>query len=139
MAAAIRLNTKFILSSIAKCNSSQLCAYSASSKTALGGQSLVDRVVTTSDKSSFVAYHPNRDFPYEMSRPLPPPALPNNLLIKEETIRLATQAFHKKKPEIAIQELARITATTKHRWYPRSRRRILIAELRKTEPQRPYL
>lgn len=135
MAAAIRLNTYFLMSSIAKCISRQLRAYSASSKTALGGQSLVDKVVTTSDNSTFVAYHPTRDFPYEMSRPLPPLAKPNNLLIKEETIRMATQAFHKKRPEFVIQEFTRITSTTKHRWYPRSRDR----KNKKSERQREYL
>lgn len=133
MAAVIRLNTKNIFSSLAKCNAMQLRAYSA--KTALGGQSLVDKVVTTSDNSTFVAYHPNRDFPYEMSRPLPPPAIPTNLLIKEDTIQTATKAFHKKHPELAIQELSRITFTTKHRWYPRARDR----RAKKTPMDREYL
>lgn len=135
MAAIIWLTTKNILSSIAKCNASHLRAYSASSKTALGGQSVVDKVVTTSDNSTFVAYHPNREFPYEMSRPLPPPAIPTNLLIKEEAIQMATKAFHRKHPELVVQELARITHTTKHRWYPRARDR----RAKKTPKDREYL
>lgn len=133
MAAAIRLNTKIIFSSIARCNLGQWRTYSA--KTALGGQSLVEKVVTTSDNSTFVAYHPNRDFPYEMSRPLPPPAIPTNLLIKEDTIQAATNAVHKKHPQLAIEELSRISFTTKHRWYPRARDR----RAKKTPMDRKYL
>lgn len=135
MSAAIKLNIRGFLSSIAKCNLNQLRAYAASSETALGGQSLVDKVVTTSDNSTFVAYHPTRDFPYEMSRPMPPPAIPTSSLIKEETIQMATKAFNKKHPELVVEELARVTATTKHRWYPRSR----DLRCKKLESPRPYL
>lgn len=132
MAAAMRLSPKTIFASLAKC---QLRAYSASPKTALGGRSVVEKVVTTSDNSTFVAYHPSRDFPYEMSRPLPPPAIPTSMLIKEESIKASTAAFNKKHPDLVVQELSRITFTTKHRWFPRARDR----RAKKTPMDRQYL
>jgi len=43
--------------------------------------------------------------------------------------------FRKKKPYQVVEELAKITYTTKHRWYPRSRDK----RAKDTEPDRPYL
>lgn len=109
------------------------CWYST--KTATGIQALVDKVVTTSDNTTFVAWHPEIEFPYEFSKPVPPKAVPNSSLIKEEALNSATRAFVNKNPEIAREELMRITYTTKHRWFPRARDK----RAKKTPMDREYL
>lgn len=117
-------------------NRPQIC--NASSKfntTAIGGLSHVDKVVTTSDNSTFVAWHPTTEFPYEYSKPLPPPAIPTSTLLKDEAMRTAMQAFGNKHPEIARKELEKLTFTSKHTWKPRQRDR----KAKKTKPDREYL
>lgn len=111
----------------------QKCWYST--KTATGIEGTVDKVVTISDNSTFVAWHPEVDFPYECSKPMPPKAIPNSSLIKEEALNSATRAFINKKPELARQELSQITYTTQHKWYPRSRDK----RAKKTPMDREYL
>lgn len=132
--AAIRLGAEKIFSKIKITNLHQLCGYSTS-KTAIGGWSHVDKVVTTSDNSTFVAWHPIREFPYELSKPIPPKAIPSSSLVKEEALATAMSAFERKHPEIVRQELSRVTYTTKHRWFPRSRDR----KAKKTPMDREYL
>lgn len=110
-------------------------AYSTKS-TATGTRGLVERVALTNDGRTFVAWHPAPDHPYELSRPIPQVELRDrSAIIKESSITTAMQAFHTKKPEIARQELSRITFTTKHRWFPRARDK----KAKKTPMDREYL
>lgn len=135
--AALRINiaksvTKQLLSG---CNG--IAVRSKSTKvltTALGTQSNVEKVVTTSD-GTFVAWHPTPDFPYEHSRPLPPPAIATSTLLKDDAIQTAMQAFGNKHPEIAQQELMRVTHSSKHIWAPRQRDK----KIRISPPDREYL
>lgn len=103
--------------------------------TAIGNLSHVQKVVSTSDGSAFVAWHPTADFPYEHSLPLPPPAIPTNTLIKDQAIETAMQAFGQKKVEIAREELMRVTHSHVHTWVPRQRDR----KAKKTPMNREYL
>lgn len=103
--------------------------------TALGSLSTVDKVVTTSDDSTFISWHPSHDFPYEYSKPLPPPTIPTSTLLKDEAIQRSMEAFGTKHPEIARQELMKITNTSKHVWKPRQRDR----KAKTTPPDRDYL
>ncbi|GAB0096256.1 mitochondrial ribosomal protein L42 [Sergentomyia squamirostris] len=102
-----------------------------------GGQSFVQGVTVTDDGSTLVAWHPKPDFPYEFSRPLPPPMeRDNSSLLKKSALNTAMQAFSTKHPEVAREELMRLTHTTKHRWFPRSRDK----KAKKDTPMdRPYL
>lgn len=102
---------------------------------ALGKQSSVEKVVTTSDSNAFIAWHPTAEFPYEHSLPLPPPAIPTSTLLKDEAIQTAMAAFGNKKPEIARLELMKITHTSLHVWKPRQRDR----KAKKTPMDREYL
>lgn len=81
-----------------------------------------------------VCWHPEKSFPYEYSLPLPEekPADTSVLCIGDKDV---ADVFRKKKPYQVVEELAKITYTTKHRWYPRSRDK----KAKKTEPDRPYL
>lgn len=105
-------------------------------KNSVGGINLVDKIVEAPDRKSYVAWHPNVDFPYECSRPIPEQQ--NNsasFVLKDEAVNNAMQAFKKKQPEIVRQELMRITHTTKHRWFPRARDK----KAKTTEMDREYL
>lgn len=133
--AALRLGIQNILKKNPINQIGATAAYASTPKTALGGLSLVDRVVTTVDNSTFVAYHPTREFPYELSKPLPPPADPTSYLIKDDAIAFANKAFSTKHPELVREELRRITYTTKHIWFPKARSK----KAKKTPMNREYL
>lgn len=105
-------------------------------KTAKGNWGLVEGVALTNDSSTFVAWHPKQAFPYDLSRPIPQvEQRDQSAVIKESAITTAMQAFNTKHPEVARQELAKITFTTKHRWFPRARDK----KAKKTPMDRPYL
>lgn len=98
------------------------CVANYSIKTAISGKGYVERIALTANKKMFVAVHPNSEVPYEMSRPLP---LSKNSdsgsLLKQSSLDSAMSAFKSKSAAVAVQELAQMTHTTRHRWYPRSR------------------
>lgn len=105
-------------------------------KNALGGRNLVEAVAIASNGKTIVAWHPEPEFPYELTKPLP--AAPEKVavsVLKEECLNSAMSAFKDKKPEVAREELMRLTFTTKHRWFPRSRDK----RAKKTPMDRPYL
>ena len=97
----------------------------------------VQSVALSKDESTFVAWHPKvKDFPYEFSRPIPTVQEQHSAsLLKDKSVQTALNAFKNKHPEIARQELMKITYTTKHRWYPRARDK----KAKKTPMDRPYL
>lgn len=80
-----------------------------------------DPIVLTDDGSTFVCLHEEKEFPYECTRPMPEvvPQKPTVLInSKEESMKV----FGSKRPDNEIsQELAKLTHTTIHRWFPKSR------------------
>ncbi|XP_011209938.1 39S ribosomal protein L42, mitochondrial [Bactrocera dorsalis] len=105
-------------------------------KNALGGNSLVNKVAITNDGAVCVAWHPEADFPYECSKPIPYATNDQNkTLIADKRNENTISAFKTKTPEIARQELMQLTFTTKHRWFPRSRDK----RAKRTPMDRPYL
>jgi len=103
---------------------------------AVGGARLVQQVAATDNGKMYVAWHPDQDFPYECSKPIPPNEVTNTgSLIKENALNNAMAAFKGKHPEFARQELMKLTYTTKHRWYPRARDN----KAKKTPMDREYL
>lgn len=112
-----------------------LLRQSSTKLNAIGNRSLVAGMAVTKDKM-FVAWHPDIEFPYEFSKPIPEKVEPSSsAVIEESAMRVAQKAFKTAHPEVARQELQRLTFTTKHRWYPRARDR----KAKKTEMDRPYL
>ncbi|XP_017776561.1 PREDICTED: 39S ribosomal protein L42, mitochondrial [Nicrophorus vespilloides] len=95
------------------------------------------KVVVTNDESTFVAWHPKQDFPYECTKPLPEVECKDdeNSVLKMQFTPELYSILNKKKPEEARLELMNITHTTKHRWFPRARDR----KAKKTPMDRPYL
>lgn len=109
---------------------------SYTSKTATGQWSIVDKIALTDDGKTFIAWHPQQEFPYEFTRPIPEyEERHRSAIIKESAINTAMSAFKTKHPEIARQELSNITHTTKHRWFPRARDK----KAKKTPMDREYL
>ncbi|KAK5642363.1 hypothetical protein RI129_008530 [Pyrocoelia pectoralis] len=93
-------------------------------------------IVLTDDRSTYVAWHPQQDFPYECTRPLPEPKIEESTsVLKTNLTPELMQIFKKKTDEQARQELMNITFTTKHRWFPRARDK----RAKKTPMDREYL
>ncbi|XP_023301602.2 39S ribosomal protein L42, mitochondrial [Lucilia cuprina] len=108
----------------------------AINKNAIGGRNLVEAVAVSTNGKTIVAWHPEPDFPYECTKPLPVASETQSAsLIKDEAIGSAMSAFKEKRPEVAREELMRLTHTTKHRWFPRSRDK----RAKTTPMDRPYL
>lgn len=108
----------------------------AVNKNPVGGKSLVDSVAVTKNGKTIVAWHPDTPFPYEHTMPLPQTVeTQSSEVIKETALQTAMSAFKNKHPEVARQELMKLTHTTKHRWFPRSRDK----KAKKTPMDRPYL
>ncbi|XP_011196768.1 39S ribosomal protein L42, mitochondrial [Zeugodacus cucurbitae] len=106
------------------------------SKNVLGGNSLVNKVAITNNGAFCVAWHPEVDFPYERSKPIPYPIHgQDKTLLNDKYLGNTISAFKTKTPEIARQELMQLTYTTKHRWFPRSRDK----RAKNTPMDRPYL
>lgn len=96
----------------------------------------LQNVALTDDGSTFVAWHPKQDFPYEYTKPLPiPEAIEDNTVLKTQLTAEVLEVFKKKNEEVARQELMNITGTTKHRWFRRPRDK----RAQKTEMNREYL
>lgn len=104
--------------------------------TAMGGMSHVQKVVSTSDGRAFVAWHPTTEFPYEYSRPLPPPAIEPSTLIKDQAIETAMSAFRQQDETLARHELMKITHTHIIAWVPRKKK---LSRRNKVPRDRPYL
>lgn len=94
----------------------------------------VEKVLKT-QSGMFVAWHPEPDFPYEFTKPLEIVDRSNPSLLKETAINTAMEAFKSQKPELARQELTKLTYTTKHIWFPRARDK----KAKKTPMDREYL
>ncbi|XP_032528860.1 large ribosomal subunit protein mL42 [Danaus plexippus] len=93
-----------------------------------------NKIVITDDGSTIVALHREQEFPYEYSKPLPEEVTDSSIL-KMSDYSEVRKVFKDIKPEMARQQLASLTLTTPHRWFPRARDK----KAKKTEMNRPYL
>ena len=94
---------------------------------------LPPEVVIHLDKDTIVCWHPEQPFPYECSKPLPERKESNAVL--KVGFEEVNEMFRQTTPQAIAEELAKITQTTKHRWFPRSRDK----RAKKTNPDRKYL
>lgn len=100
------------------------------------GKNSKSKVALTDDGSTFVAWHPAEDFPYECTKPLPEPQfVEDTSVLKVQMSKELQDVFNKKTQEQAVQELMNITHTTKHRWAYRPRDK----KAKKTPMDREYL
>lgn len=93
------------------------------------------KIVTTSDDTTFVSWHPEEEFPYECTKPLPTIKEESDTVLKTQLTPAVKSIFNKTTQEQARQELMDLTSTTKHRWYPRARDK----RAKKTVMDREYL
>lgn len=94
-----------------------------------------NKIVITDDGSTIVALHQDQGFPYEHSKPLPVEKTESTGILRMDNFEEVKRVFVKTKPEIARKQLAAVTLTTEHRWYPRARDK----KAKKTEMDRTYL
>lgn len=96
------------------------------------------QVVVADEGRTLVCWHPEPEFPYEHSLPLPKEAEPSDSALKSlSTIPHIKDVSHLEgmKEELAREQLMKMTFTTKHRWFPNMRRVKAI----KGPVDRPYL
>lgn len=106
-----------------------------SCKRYLSSSKLPSDIVVPLNKEMIVCWHPEQEFPYEHSLPLPEEKQTSSnsvLCIGEQEI---AEMFKHKRKEMVIEELSKITYTTKHRWYPKNWRR----RIKRVDFDRPYL
>lgn len=95
---------------------------------------LPPELVVFYDDKLTLCWHPEKPFPYECSRPIPPKVSPPEtpLKIGEKEI----EVLYRKKDKLQIvEELAKLTYTCKHRWFIRPRDK----KAKKTPKDRPWL
>ncbi|XP_073968840.1 mitochondrial ribosomal protein L42 [Rhodnius prolixus] len=94
-----------------------------------------DPIVVTNDGSTIVCWHPEKEFPYECTKPLPEQLEESSTSVLKNSEKNVYTVFAKKSLDTVPDELAKITYTTKHRWYPRNRDK----RAKKTPRDRSYL
>lgn len=105
---------------------------------AVRNRALVESIGETKDQTAFLAWHPKKEIPYEFTRPLPTKVeQKSQSVLKQQAIESAEVAWRLKRPEFSRDELSRLTFTTKHRWFPRSRDKKM--NYKKTPMDRRYL
>lgn len=107
-------------------------------ETSVRNKALVESIAGSQDNTAFFVWHPKKSFPYEFTRPLPAKLeTKNQSVLKEEAIEKAKTAYSLKRPEFTRAELARLTFTTVHRWFPKARAKKW--NFKKTPMERKYL
>lgn len=83
------------------------------------------RVVVTDDGSTIVMWHPEEEFPYEHTKPLP--NIRSRLDEADSALklqhRLENIVPHYRNERLEIEALTKLTYTTKHRWYPNTNKK----------------
>lgn len=106
-------------------------------ETPIRHRALVEAIAESKDQSAYFAWHPKKDVPYEFTRPLPT-ALEqkNQSLLKETLIDDAKSVYSVcNRPKFVEENLAKMTYTSKHRWFPRARDK----KAKKNPMDRPFL
>lgn len=100
-------------------------------------RALVETIAESKDQTAFFAWHPKKEIPYEFTRPLPTAIEQKSYsMLKDQKLEDAKQAFSlTNNQHFVIERLTKVTFTSKHRWFPRSRDK----KAKKTEMDRPYL
>lgn len=105
-----------------------------SCKRYLSSTKLPSQIVIPLSRDMIVCWHPEPKFPYEYSLPLPEEKKVSSNSVLSIGEKEINEVFKHKKPEVVVEELAKMTYTTKHRWYPKKDRKVI-----KIKPERPYL
>lgn len=107
-------------------------------ETATRQRALVDSIAEAENQTAFFAWHPKKEYPYELTRDLPTKIeQKSSSLLREEAVASAQLAWKLKNPVFTRDRLAKLTFTTVHRWFPRARDKKL--NYKKTPMDRRYL
>merc|ERR1712088_833423 len=79
-----------------------------------------ERIVTNEDGSVIVCWHPEPKFPYEFTQPIPR-NIPTEQTMQVQAIEDMKELYHHKPERFARRDLMRLTWTSKHRWFGKSR------------------
>lgn len=94
-----------------------------------------NKIVMTDDGSMIVALHRDKEFPYELSRPLPEEIKKDHSVLKMTDYEEVKRVFKNMPAEMSRKQLSSLTLTTEHRWFPRARDK----KAKENEMNRPYL
>jgi len=94
-----------------------------------------EKIVMADNGDTIVCWHPENKFPYECSLPLP---LNDKISCVNSVLKITEdeykEAFAFEKPHFQREYLMQVTATTKHRWFPRPKSRKIVYQ-----PDREFL
>lgn len=93
------------------------------------------QVVLADDGRTLVCWHPEPEFPYEHSLPLPEETKVTAIMKGMDRGLRDVSHLEDMKEQFAREELMKMTSTTKHRWFPRLQKK----KAKKTPMDRPYL
>ena len=95
------------------------------------------QVVVADDGRTLVCWHPEPEFPYEHSLPLPQEKEGARPILKSMNDAGVQDFSHLEgmKEELVREQLMKATFTTKHRWFPNLQKK----KAKKTPMDRPYL
>merc|ERR1712083_386804 len=79
-----------------------------------------ERIVANEDGSVIVFWHPEPKFPYEYTQPIPR-NIPTEQTMQVQAVQDMKELYHHKPERLARRDLMRITWTSKHRWFGKSR------------------
>merc|ERR1712083_196122 len=79
-----------------------------------------ERIVTNQDGSVIVCWHPEPKFPYELTQPIPR-NIPTEQTMQVQAVEDMKELYHHKNERLARRDLMRLTWTSKHRWFGKSR------------------
>ena len=94
-----------------------------------------EKVVFNEDGSMIVCWHPEPNFPYEHTRPIPTQSVKTDSKLKVQAVEDMKELYHHKPERLQRRDLMRLTWTTKHMWFPQTYWR----KQKKGPKERPYL
>merc|ERR1712083_784807 len=98
-----------------------------------------ERIVTNQDGSVIVCWHPEPKFPYELTQPIPR-NIPTEQTMQVQAVEDMKELYHHKNERLARRDLMRLTWTSKHRWFGRSRAQSMRMKIHdQNSRERPYL
>jgi len=97
-----------------------------------------DRIALSKDGRVIACLHPEVPFPYEMTKPIPLDITPTDSNLKLQALVPVREVFRQKHRDLVVQELMRLTHTSKHRWYcvPRRLERLKKLDVNKLNQER---
>ncbi|XP_043287553.1 39S ribosomal protein L42, mitochondrial [Venturia canescens] len=95
----------------------------------------IGEAVIFPNEETIVCWHPDKNFPYKYSQPLPREEHTAFSTLKISAPKARATFARKKDNKTIAEECAKLTHTTMHPWFPRSRDK----KAKKSQADRPFL